>query len=515
MIGGIGLFLLGMNMLTDGLKELAGGLLKKWLNRFTGGRVRSILSGALITALIQSSSATTILTIGFVSAGLLTFMQSIGVIIGANIGTTSTSWIVSLIGFKVDLQAMSLPFIGGGILLTFAPGRYKPYGTVVAGFGLLFLGIEFLQAGMNGLENMFMFNSISGETFPHKLLLILIGLVMTVVMQSSSAAIATTLTMLHAGAIGFEQTAFLVIGQTIGTTVTAVLAAIGASIPAKRTALTHVVFNIITGGIAFLIAPLLLTLTVTIGTSLNGEFDATLGIAIFHTLFKIIGALLFLPFLRPFANLVLKMVPDKGNALTSYLDPNVATVPSVAIDAAYKTLVKMMRELSGAIVLLMETKRANGIYEQKILHVEEAIATTRRFLDSIQSTNPELHHKHLAVVHALDHIERLTRVLKDEQKEKAVQLQEKLISEWYGVLLHNESSMGHEEKIVEFASSLAETSATIADERRERRHRYFERSVKNETELETSVEKVEALLWVDRLAYHYWRTIARMAEYVK
>ena len=246
-IGGIGLFLLGMMMLTNGLKELAGDALKKWLNRFTGGTLSSVMSGTVMTILMQSSTATTLLTIGFVSAGLLTFAQSIGVIIGANIGSTSTGWIISLIGFKISLSAMSLPLIGVGVFTQFiAPRDFKTYGGIVTGFGLLFFGIDVLQKGMETAQDSISFDSVTAATIGGKVLLIIIGLIMTVIMQASSASMAATLTALFAGAIDFEQAVYLVIGQNIGTTATALVVAIGASVAAKRTAMTHVLFNVIT-----------------------------------------------------------------------------------------------------------------------------------------------------------------------------------------------------------------------------------------------------------------------------
>lgn len=164
--GGIGLFLLGMTMLTTGLKEIAGDALRSWLNTFTRGRFSAIATGTVMTILVQSSTATTLLTIGFVSAGLLTFMQSIGVIIGANIGSTSTGWIISLIGFKISLQTMSLPIIGVGVFMSFiGQNTFKNLGNILTGFGLLFLGIDMLQEGMGSAQDLISFESIKSNSF--------------------------------------------------------------------------------------------------------------------------------------------------------------------------------------------------------------------------------------------------------------------------------------------------------------------------------------------------------------
>ncbi len=297
--GGIGLFLLGMTMLTNGLKEIAGEALKRWLNTFTKGTVTAIISGALMTILVQSSTATTLLTIGFVSAGLLTFLQSIGVIIGANIGSTSTGWIISLIGFKISLQTMSLPIIGVGVFMSLiAPNDIKKFGGVLAGFGLLFLGIDMLQQGMGSAHDLISFESIPADSVLSILLLIVIGVVMTVIMQASSAAMAATLTALYAGAIDFNQAAYLVIGQNIGTTATALFAAIGASVSAKRTAMTHFLFNAITAVVVTVGFSYFIKLTKWITESITGQFDQTLALAIFHTMFSIFGMIIFLPFIK-------------------------------------------------------------------------------------------------------------------------------------------------------------------------------------------------------------------------
>lgn len=511
-LGGIGLFLLGMNMMTEGLKDVAGDALNKWLNRFTGGTFSSILSGIFITGLLQSSTATTIITIGFVSAGLLTFTQSIGVILGANIGSTSTGWLVSLLGFKVNLQELSFPIIGIGILLRlFVPARFKPYGTFLAGFGLLFLGIQTLQEGFTDSGRLFQFEHLSGAGFLQQLLLIGIGIAMTIVMQSSGAAVATTLTILHAKGITFEQAAFLVIGQNIGTTATAIFASISASVSAKRTAWTHVLFNVVTAVIIVLLSPILLPFILSMSTWMRGSVDEAFGIALFHTLFSVIGVLIFLPFIHHFAHMVIRMIPEKGNPLTRYLDANVAAVPQVAIDAASKTLLGIIKEVTEEIILFIKSETKTEEFEKKLLKVEDAVKTTRSFLSSFLTHSVGDQDKHLSMVHALDHIERLIKVLRDEQKIAALRYQERRMAEWLVILQQVYDSVSAKE-MEAAASLLEETSMKIADERRARRQHYFLQTVKSETELEIALAKAQALLWIDRLVYHYWRAVQRLTE---
>ncbi|MEK4424938.1 Na/Pi cotransporter family protein [Solibacillus sp. FSL K6-1523] len=512
--GGIGLFLLGMTMLTNGLKEIAGDALKRWLNTFTKGRISAVISGAVMTMLVQSSTATTLLTIGFVSAGLLTFMQSIGVIIGANIGSTSTGWIISLIGFKISLQSMALPIIGVGVFMSLiAPNDVKKFGGVLAGFGLLFLGIDMLQQGMGAAQDLISFDAIPADSFVSIFLLIVIGIVMTVIMQASSAAMAATLAALFAGAIDFEQAAYLVIGQNIGTTATALFAAIGASVSAKRTAMTHLLFNIITAVIVTIVFPYFLQATKWFTILIAGEFEQTLGLAIFHTLFSLVGACIFIPLMQPFANLLMKIVPERENALTRNLDASLVTMPSVAIDVSFKTLREIMIELTKALQQLITMKKVTIEYEKKMLEVEEAIDITRSFLDGILVTSKRERLKLISILHTLDHLTRLIKVLREQQKVEAIYLQEKMMQQWQTILTTIEDKISQDEKLLDISLILEQTSQEMAQERRNKRNQYFERSVANETQLDLAVSKVEALLWIDRLVYHYWRATARMAEF--
>lgn len=513
-IGGIAIFLLGMSLLTNGLKEIAGETLKKWLQTFTKGTFTSLLTGLVMTMLVQSSTATTILTVGFVSAGLLTFVQSIGIIIGANIGSTSTGWIISLLGFKISLQAMSLPIIALGVFIQYvAPHDKKKMGGVFTGFGLLFLGIDLLQEGMETAQNWISFDSIRTDSLLSILLLIIIGIVMTIIMQASSAAMATTLAALFAGAIDFEQAAYLVIGQNIGTTATAIVASIGSSIAAKRTAVTHLLFNVVTAVIVTVFISYILKFVEWLTVAMTGNFDETVGLALFHTLFSVLGAMLFIPFTKQFSKLLIKLLPERANALTRNLDDNLVSAPSAALEVAYQTLLQMLKQLTEAIIELIEMKKGTASYEKKVKEVEEAIVILRNFLNEVQSTSSKLRRKHVAILHVLDHLTRLVNVLRDQQKTEAIYHQEKLMNRWQKLLVKIDESFDSEEKLLAMEKELTNTAQTIAEERRTRRRRYYERTAVRETEIELAMSKVQALLWIDRLVYHYWRAFARLVEY--
>lgn len=515
-IGGIGIFLLGMTMLTNGLKDLAGDALKKWLNKFTGGTISSLFSGMFMTVLVQSSTATTLLTIGFVSAGLLTFVQSIGLIIGANIGSTSTGWIISLIGFKVSLAAFSLPMIGIGVFTQLvAPRDYKTYGSILAGFGFLFLGIDFLQSGMANAQDFISFGAFTADTFVNKLILILIGIVMTIIMQASSAAMAATLAALFTGAIDYTQAIYLVIGQNIGTTATALIASFGASVAAKRTSMTHVLFNLLTAMLVVLIISPMLQLTQWLTIQINGSFDETIALAVFHTLFSVLGACIFVPLIRPFAAVIMRIVPERENRLTRHLDNSITHMPAIALEVAFKTLVTLMQELTHIVMLLMREKRATVTYEKRLFELDGALEETRIFLGMIQSSHKRDRDKHLNLMHVIDHMSRLIRVLREQQNGEAIYLQQQTLEDFYSTLQMVDEDLQHPYKLVETAFVLEGTASSMAKRRRDKREEYFERTITNETDVESASAKVEAILWVDRLIFHYFRMTARLAGYVQ
>lgn len=249
LIGSLGLFLYGMSLMSEALQKVAGNKLRSILASMTRNRFTGILTGILITSLIQSSSATTVMVVSFVNAGLLTLLQSITVIMGANIGTTITAWIISLFGFKVSIAAIAVPLIGFTIPLIFsAKAKRKSWGEFILGFALLFLGLEMLKNAVPDLRNnpemLEFLTRYTQSGYASVFIFLLIGTVMTIVVQSSSATVAITLIMCSKGWISFELGAAMVLGENIGTTITANLAAIPANVSARRAALAHLTFNV-------------------------------------------------------------------------------------------------------------------------------------------------------------------------------------------------------------------------------------------------------------------------------
>ncbi len=403
LIGGIGLFLLGMILMTDGLKALAGNALRDWLAKFTGSTTKALLTGVSITALVQSSSVTTMATIGFVSAGLLSFTSAIGVIIGANLGTTSTGWIVSLLGLKLSVGTYLFPLIGiGAFLKIFSRGKTAHLGMALAGFAVIFVGIQAMQEGMAGLADHIDFSQYSTAGIQARFLLVLVGTGITIVMQSSSAAVATTLTALAAGTISMEQAAALVIGQNMGTTVNAGVAAIGASIPAKRTALVHIVFNIGTGIIAFFILPWFIYLVELFTERWIGE-DHALSLAAFHTAFNILGAAIFLPMTTQLSKLAEFCIRENRPSLTRNLNKGLITVPSIAIDT-----VKHILHDCTQITLQNAASRLRGEETDTPLIFLNEVMEANKEIAAFIAKLPSVDGKDLAylssILHALDHI---------------------------------------------------------------------------------------------------------------
>lgn len=353
LLGGLGLFLLGMVLLSDGLRLAAGPSLSRILASSTQTRWRGLLSGIMVTALVQSSSAVTVAAIGFVNAGLLSFGQSLWVLFGANVGTTITGWLVALIGFKIKIEAAALPLIGFGMALQVsgAKTRRGALGQALAGFGLLFLGIGFLQQAFSGVGQAVDLAGFTDGGVIAVLAMVLIGIVFTVLMQSSSAALAVVLTLAEAGVLPLAGAAAAVIGANIGTTVTALLAAIGATANARRAASAHVLFNLLTGAVALLLLPLLLKAVALLSHSFALDASPAAALALFHTLFNLLGVILMWPFADRLAAFLGRRFVSRSEqiALPRYLDRNVATVPALA-GAALEREMQRFGEMTGGVL---------------------------------------------------------------------------------------------------------------------------------------------------------------------
>lgn len=343
-LGGLALFLLAMLMMTEGLKVFAGKGLKQLLGRWTSTPVRGVFAGILVTGLVQSSSAVTVATIGFVNAGVLTLRQALGVIFGTNVGTTMTGWLVSLVGFGFKIEAFALPILTAGVVLrlTSSSARLRGLGEALAGFGLFFLGLAILKDAFGGLAEAYGATVAAGGagSWPA---FVLIGFVATVLTQSSSAAIAIILTAAAGGVLGFEAAAAAVIGANLGTTSTAAVAVLKATPAAKRLALGHIAFNVITGIIALLLLPLLLWLVRALSDGLDIEGSPAAALALFHTVFNVLGVLLMLPLAGVLARILERCFrnAEEDLARPQHLDSTLADTPTLAIGALRQELLRL------------------------------------------------------------------------------------------------------------------------------------------------------------------------------
>ena len=509
--GGIGLFLLGLVLLTDGLKAWAGESLRRVLLRFTGTPGRAFLSGFVITALVQSSSATTVALIGFVSAGLIAFPQAVGVVFGTSVGTTVTGWLVAGLGLRVSVGAYTLPLIAVGALMRLlARGRMRSFGLAIAGFALVFLGIETMREGMKGLGNLQALTAVSPMEWRGRLMAILMGFLLTILLQSSSAAAATFLTALDAGSITFEQGALLVIGAAVGTTVKGALVTIGAETAAKRTAAAHIVFYLAAGGMGLLLLPFVRRF-LEWRAAAGGPEAGPLALAAFHTLFIAVSALIFLPFADRFSRWMARWLPERGSPLTAFLDPSVLSVPAVAIEASRRALL----ETACAIMayyreVLMGAAKAEAEPEVRLA---EPLGALNRIRDFVSRIAPE-HESEIqtrlraAVFHALDHTTRLAahrdppaalgmpgaaRTILSPLQGEADRLLETAV-----LGLRERASPGWLER-------LETDSASFAERLKAARSTLLLQTAAGEWPPEEALAVLEVLRWLDRIAYHAWR----------
>ncbi len=508
LVGGVGLFLLGMSLLADGLKSFAGDALRRALLRFSGRPVKAFVSGALATALVQSSSATTVTVIGFVSAGLLTFPQAVGVVLGASLGTTSTGWLVSVLGLKVNVGFYALPLVGiGAFLKLLAPGQWKSFALALAGFGLIFIGIQTLQSGMEGFSGIFRFPEFILAGFIGDAVFVLFGLALTVVLQSSSAAVATTLSALHTGSIHFEQAALLVIGAAIGTTVTGALAAIGASVSTRRTALAHVLFNLATGVIAVGLLPLFLG-GIWWGQEFLGLEPGAVSLAAFHTSFIAFGVLLFLPFVDRFSRWIERLLPEKGPTLTRHLDPTLLNVPPVALEATRRVL----SDTAGQMFQILHARLMDHPVDAsgtRRLEIQHALNQTQEFFSRIPpgAEGQPLSQARVAQVHAIEHMMRLQSRLQPpsflRQKGEHDHLHQNVTLLRKILELGMSGLQGY--ATGDWLKRMEKSSIELSELQQKGRPTVLLQTAGGSRSPAEALDTLDAMRWLDRAGYHIWR----------
>lgn len=380
LIGSLGLFLFGMKTMSEGLEKFAGARLRNILAAMTKNRVMGVLTGILITALIQSSSATTVMVVSFVNAGLMSLAQSIGVIMGANIGTTVTAWIISAVGFKVDIAAFAIPLLAIGLPLIFSgKSNKKSIGEFVFGFSFLFMGLSYLQTSATNMNIghyvAVMLSHIPCDSFFTIILFVIVGALVTMLVQASAATMAITLMLfdMHIPGFGFEQAAALAMGQNIGTTITAFMASLTANTQARRAALAHMFFNVF-GVVVFLIFfyPACDAVNWVVSEFFGNTSNDLFKLSAFHTAFNIINTLLLIGFVHQIEQFVCKVLPMKENQEEEY---RLKFISAGLLSTAELSILEAKKEINS---FAERCQRMFGIVED-LMYTEKEEDFTKQF----------------------------------------------------------------------------------------------------------------------------------------
>ena len=350
---GVAIFLFGMLSLEEGFKAFTGGLLEKVLKKTTKGLWKSMSFGVITTTLMQSSSLVSVITISFLSAGLITLASGIGIIFGANLGTTTGAWLVAGLGLKVNIAAYAMPMLVFGIILVLQkPKELKGIGYILAGLGFLFLGIHYMKEGFESFREHIDLTAYAMSGLKGLLLYTLIGIAATVIMQSSHATLVLIITALASQQITYENALALAIGSNVGTTITAIIGAISADINGKRLAAAHLIFNVITGLIAIALISQLVESVDWLSNHLGIASDNyTLKLAVFHTLFNLLGIALMLPFINKLGAFITKLLPEKKHEVAEplYLNNAALELPELALEAVRKETLNLYNYFFGIL----------------------------------------------------------------------------------------------------------------------------------------------------------------------
>ncbi|XLS29855.1 Na/Pi cotransporter family protein [Flavobacteriaceae bacterium M23B6Z8] len=397
---GIAILLFGMLMLEEGFNAFVKGALQKLLKKATSKLYKSLGLGFLTTALLQSSSLISVITISFLSAGLISLTAGVGIIFGANLGTTATAWLVAIFGLKIQVSAMAMPMIAFGILFVLQKTKsFKGFGYILAGLGFFFLGIHFMKNGFDVYKDHIDLAAYAIEGFWGVIVFSIIGILITVILQSSSAAMTLILTALAAGQITYDNSLALAIGANVGTTITAVLGSLSSNISGKRLAGAHFIFNVFTGIISLLFISQLGDLVVFISKYLGiAATNYTFKLALFHSVFNLLGVLLMLPFIKTMVKLlhrIFKKAPDKSIEQPVYLNPSILVYPQTALKALYNESKRLFENAAFEIV-------AHGLnlHISDITGTEKLKKVVRKSKEDIEIDIDELYYQKVKTIYS-------------------------------------------------------------------------------------------------------------------
>ena len=525
-LGGLGMFLLAMLVMTEGLRGLAGNALHTWLTLFTRSPGTGAVTGTVVTGLLQSSSATIVATVGFVAAGLLTFPQSLGIVLGANVGTTVTGWLIAIFGFKLKLGVAAMPLVLAGMLIRiFGRDRLAEAGKALAGFGLILIGISLMQAGMSGLEGKVTPSTFPPDTFTGRLLLVGIGIIVTMITQSSSAGVAMAMTALSVGAVNFPQAAAMVIGMDVGTTVTAVIAAIGSSESARRTGFSHTIYNLFTAVAALL---MLTPYTWFLDSAMPNLIKDSPAFALvgFHTLFNITALVIVLPVAGQFAWLMEKLVPERDTGLARRLDKRLLAEPQ----AAHAALEATLREEFDYMLRGVEQRLKDGTFplDPPSQQVRRELRDTRDFLDAMNRQQPAasqhggpggdmvgVRQQITTAIHALDHMRRMLSRLQEGDSIFTLRNEARfapLAGEMRAFCSQLRGALpeGIEKSLYSECMDLAQRLRFDTEQARDRT---IAKAVRQEISVAQSGQWLAAYRWLERISHHVWRVSAHLGGY--
>ena len=394
---GVAILLFGMISLENGFKSFAEGPLKKLLSKATDKFYKSFTAGVVSTALLQSSSLISVITISFLSAGFLTLYQGVGIIFGANLGTTATTWLVAILGLKLNISAIAMPMLVFGIVLYLQTNRsLKGIGNILSGLGFFFFGIALMKAGFESYQDSLDLSAFAIEGLWGEIVFLLFGIVITVVLQSSSASMAVILTALAAGQISYLNAMTLAIGANVGTTITAIIGAIASNVNGKRIAVAHLLFNVITGIIALIFLNQLEWIVDRVAFGLNiSQQDYTLKLAIFHTAFNILGIIVMRPFVLPMVKVLNTYLKDKTlKPLTpKYLNEAALAYPQSALQV-------MLKETEHLFVICFEAiAHGLGLSRTTVMSKEEMKALSGKESIKYEVDINEIYYNRIKVIY--------------------------------------------------------------------------------------------------------------------
>ncbi|WP_231597882.1 MULTISPECIES: Na/Pi cotransporter family protein [unclassified Synechococcus] len=505
-----------MSVLTENLRNLAGAQLRTALLRFTRTPLSGAVTGAVATALLQSSSATTVTTVGFVGAGLIRFPDSLGIIFGANLGSTALGWLVALLGIRWSLGRALLPLIlVGALLRIFGRGRWAVIGFALAGFGLLFLGLDGIKAAMAGQGLLLDPTRFDGSHWLGRLQLVALGLVTTVITQSSAAGVASTLMALAAGGLDLGQAGALVVGMDVGSSVSAVVAALGSSISARRTGMAHLCFNLLSA----LVGLILLNPVVWFWQEIWPQrlaAEPEFALTSFHSGFNLLGVALALPFTGAFAHLIRALVPSGPRSWADALDQAPPDDAHLAIDQARRAVEQELREL---LELLRRSLGGAGPpaaaqppprLPHQLANLQADLDRTETYLDQIHLDHLERHsgQRLIHLLHGLDHLQRLHERCEEEPDRLATLIGSSQLAEerqQFAALLDAVVLRAVQHDWAGISSASGALVRTLASQEHHCRHQVMQEVALGHLDVEEGTRELEAMRWLERVCLHIER----------